>query len=256
MNLDWLVARPIAHRGLHDRARGMIENSLDAADAAIASRCAIECDVRMAADGEAFVFHDATFDRLTGVSGAIGETASAAIARLRLAGSIAGALADAAIPSLAAFLERVGGRAPVIVEIKSLFDGDMRLAERTARIAADYHGAVALKSFDPAIIAHLRRTGAPAKIPLGIVAEANFDEPEWDFLPAEQKQSMARLLHRRETQPDFLSFAVRDLPHAVHLARAVLRMPVITWAVCTPAQWEIARRYADQAIFEGSLPAP
>ncbi|MGL4260480.1 MAG: glycerophosphodiester phosphodiesterase, partial [Afipia sp.] len=30
---DWLTARPIAHRGLHDRARGIIENMPSAIDA-------------------------------------------------------------------------------------------------------------------------------------------------------------------------------------------------------------------------------
>ena len=34
----WLVERPIAHRGLHDREQGVIENTLGAAEAAIARR--------------------------------------------------------------------------------------------------------------------------------------------------------------------------------------------------------------------------
>ncbi len=129
----------------------------------------------------------------------------------------------------------------------------MRLAERAARIAKDHDGAVALKSFDPAIIAHLRRAGVG--VPLGIVTEAAFDHPEWKSLDAQTKQSMACLLHWRETQPDFLSFYVNDLPNAaVHLARTALHLPVMTWTVRTPAQWDIAKRYADQAIFEGALP--
>ena len=55
---DWLVARPIAHRGLHDRTAGLVENSLSAAEAAIAAGFAIECDVQDTADGDAVVFHD------------------------------------------------------------------------------------------------------------------------------------------------------------------------------------------------------
>ena len=31
---DWLTARPVAHRGLHDRARGIVENMPGAAQAA------------------------------------------------------------------------------------------------------------------------------------------------------------------------------------------------------------------------------
>ncbi|MBX9760440.1 MAG: glycerophosphodiester phosphodiesterase [Beijerinckiaceae bacterium] len=251
MSLDWLVARPIAHRGLHDRAGGVIENSLVAADLAVAAHYAIECDVQMSSDGEAFVFHDERLGRLTGEAGAVCETSAAALSRMRLVG----AASDAPLPSLDAFLERVGRRVPVIIEIKSRFDGDMRLAERTARTAAEYEGAVALKSFDPAIIAHLRAGKLADGVPLGIVAQARYEHHEWDVLGATEKQSLSCLLHWRDTRPDFLSYCVDDLPHAAaHLARTALQIPVMTWTVRTPAQWAIARAHADQAIFEGAVP--
>lgn len=251
MNLNWLTARPIAHRGQHDRARGIIENSFAAAECALASGCAIECDVRMSSDGEAFVFHDETLDRLTSATGLFRDTSSEQLAHMQLSGSARAA----SIPTLGAFLERVGGRVPLIIEIKSLFDGDMRLAERTALIAAQHAGSVALKSFDPAIVSHLRRSSLSKDIPLGLVAQARFDHAEWAFLSDEKKQSMACLLHWRETRPDFLSFSVHNLPHAaITLARAALHMPVMTWTVRTSQHWDIARRYADQAIFEGPLP--
>ena len=66
---SWLVERPIAHRGLHDSANGVIENTLRAAEAAIAGGFAIECDIQLSADGEAIVFHDETLDRLTDATG-------------------------------------------------------------------------------------------------------------------------------------------------------------------------------------------
>ena len=42
-----LFPNPIAHRGLHDRASGVIENSASAFEAAIAGGFAIECDVQL-----------------------------------------------------------------------------------------------------------------------------------------------------------------------------------------------------------------
>jgi glycerophosphoryl diester phosphodiesterase len=51
----WLIARPIAHRGLHDAARGIIENTAGAFQAAIAAGYGIELDVQLSADGEATV---------------------------------------------------------------------------------------------------------------------------------------------------------------------------------------------------------
>ena len=55
---EWLIARPVAHRGLHDAAAGVIENTPSAFAAAIAANYAIECDIQISADGEAMVFHD------------------------------------------------------------------------------------------------------------------------------------------------------------------------------------------------------
>jgi glycerophosphoryl diester phosphodiesterase len=67
--LDWLTARPIAHRGLHDKQRGCEENSLAAFATAATQGFAIECDLQLSADGEAMVFHDETLDRLTDQTG-------------------------------------------------------------------------------------------------------------------------------------------------------------------------------------------
>src|SRR6201991_3017225 len=61
----WLTARPVAHRGLHDAARGIIENMPGAVKAAIAGNFAIEVDVQLTADGEAMVHHDDALGRLT-----------------------------------------------------------------------------------------------------------------------------------------------------------------------------------------------
>src|SRR5580693_5180734 len=67
----WLTARPVAHRGLHNAARGIIENMPGAVEAAIAYNFAIEVDIQLTADGEAMVHHDDALGRLTEGSGAL-----------------------------------------------------------------------------------------------------------------------------------------------------------------------------------------
>ena len=62
---QWLIERPIAHRGLHDRVQGIIENTVSSARAAIEHGYAIECDVQLSRDGQLLVFHDDHLDRLT-----------------------------------------------------------------------------------------------------------------------------------------------------------------------------------------------
>src|SRR3954454_313160 len=73
----WLTARPIAHRGLHDISRGIVENMPAAFEAAISGHFAIETDLQLSADGEAMVHHDDALGRLTEGSGALlGKTAA------------------------------------------------------------------------------------------------------------------------------------------------------------------------------------
>ncbi|GJD34280.1 glycerophosphodiester phosphodiesterase family protein [Methylobacterium aerolatum] len=244
----WLTARPIAHRGLHDRAAGRPENTLAAARAAVAGGFAIECDVQLSADGEAMVFHDFALGRLTEASEPVGATTATALGRLTVAGSAE------TIPTLPDFLAAVAGAVPVIVEIKSAYDGDLRLARRTAEVAAAYEGPVALKSFDPAIVAALRE-GLPARIPRGIVAETRQDDPAYAAMTPSQRRSLSDLLHFDETRPDFLSWRVDDLPcAAAALCRLLAGLPVMTWTVRTPEQRAHAQAHADQMVFEGFLP--
>ncbi len=240
----WLTARRIAHRGLHDGAAGIAENSLGAARAAIARGFAIECDIALTRDGEALVFHDATLERLTGAEGPLAALSLDEARRLRLK------IGGETIPTLAELIAVIGGRVPLVCEIKSHFDGDVRLAARAAEIAAGYAGPLALESFDPALIAHLRAKNVPR--PLGIVAEASYDDRYFAEMSAEQKRDCAAFLHIGATAPDFLSWRVDDLPHPTPtLMRALGQRPVLVWTVRTPAEKALARAYADQIVFEG-----
>ena len=252
MSYDWLTARPIAHRGLHDRAAGRIENSIGAAKAAIAGKFAIECDVQLTADGEAMVFHDFALDRLTAETGPLAARTAAALGDVQLKDS------TDTIPTLADFLDLIAGRVPVVVEIKSRFQKDFRLTQRAADIIAARNGPIAIKSFDPDLIAHLqdnRDKLGLAQTPLGIVAEARYDHGEWLTLPPERRIELPNLLHFEASRPDFLSWRVDDLPHAApHLFRVGLGRPVMSWTVRTPEQRERAGRWADQMVFEGFAP--
>ena len=83
MTPDWLTARPIAHRGLHDAADGVVENTLSSCAAAVAAGYAIEVDLQLSADGEAMVFHDDTLDRLTEATGPVAARTAAELQAVR-----------------------------------------------------------------------------------------------------------------------------------------------------------------------------
>jgi glycerophosphoryl diester phosphodiesterase len=238
---DWLTARPIAHRGLHDLERP--ENSLSALRAALNGGYAVEADVRLSRDGAIFVFHDDDLARLTGAGGQFRQRDAADIKSLRLKGG-------EPIATLAEFLEEAGGAAPLILELKSDFDGDLSLARAIRAMLTDRSGKVALKSFDPALIAALRAEEAPW--PLGIVAQADYEDEDFAHLTPQAKDGLARFVHARETRPDFLSWRCADLPNPVcELARACARMPVMSWTVRSAAQAIEVLRHADQIVFEG-----
>ncbi|MCJ2084967.1 glycerophosphodiester phosphodiesterase [Methylobacterium sp. E-005] len=244
---DWLTARPIAHRGLHDRAAGRPENTLAAALAAVAGGYAIECDVQLSQDGEAMVFHDAALGRLTEASEAVTQRSAADLGTLRIGGTAE------TIPTLPAFLAAVAGAVPVVIEVKSRYDGDLRLATRAAEVAVGYAGPVALKSFDPQVVKALRDL-CPT-IPRGIVAETTQDDPAYAALPPSMRLALSNILHFAETRPDFLSWRVDDLPCApTYLCRLLGRIPVMAWTVRTEEQRTRAGAYADQMVFEGFVP--
>lgn len=244
---SWLIARPIAHRGLHDASRGLPENSIGAVRAAAARGYGIECDVRLSGDGEVFVFHDDSLDRLTGESGNFGERDAADLQKLRLSGG------DETIPTLARLLAAVDGAVPLVIELKSDFSGDLSLPPAVAAALNDYAGPVALKSFDPALIAALRAKAPPW--PLGIVAQSDYDEDEFACLTPSQWRAMTRFSHAADTKPDFLSWRAADLPTPLtSFIRACAPTPLMAWTVRAKDQAEVVYRHADQIVFEGFFP--
>src|SRR5260370_16333386 len=80
--LDWLIARPIAHRGLHDASAGIIENTSSAIEAAVAAGYGIEVDLQVTADGDAMVHHDEVLGRVTDGRGRIDAFTAAELKRV------------------------------------------------------------------------------------------------------------------------------------------------------------------------------
>ncbi len=238
-----LLARPIAHRGLHDLARGIVENTAGAVEAAIAGRYGIEVDLQISADGEAMVHHDGALGRLTEGSGRLAEMRAADLQRVPFR-----ATSDRMM-TLPELIERVGGRVALLLELKSRSDGDDRLVARVARVLAAYRGPVAAMSFDPLVVAGLRRI-AP-RLPRGIVAERRFDEATAPGLAGWQRRILAHLLHAPATRPDFVAYRVDDLPAPATRVARLLGLPVLAWTVRSPAQRRRAELWADQMIFEG-----
>jgi glycerophosphoryl diester phosphodiesterase len=247
MPLDWLTARPVAHRGLHDAANGMIENTTGAFRAAIAAGYAIETDVQISADGEAMVHHDDALGRLTEGEGRLDSFSAAALKRVPFRGS------GEHMITLGELCDLVAGRVTFIVELKGRFDGDDRLARRVADVLSRYAGPVATMSFDLRQVMQLRQN-APTLV-RGMTASEYQPKSYRDLLPAGSERGLAYVRAGLAAKPQFLAYSVAGLPGLLPaFMRRIMCMPVLTWTVRTDAERQTAARYADQMIFEGFRP--
>ena len=234
-DLSWLTARPIAHRGFHDLNRSRWENTLSAFDAAIERGFAIECDVLLSADGVPVVFHDEALKRLTGAEGRVHERTATELGLLRVGGT-----ADR-VPTLEQALDRIAGRAPVLIELKAVAGHDDGLVARVGALLANYSGKAAIMSFDHNLV---RCFAADAPdIPAGLTA--------FGVSPQQLEAHFSMLAHGI----DFTSFHAADLPNPfTGLLRDRLGLPVITWTVRDRATFDLTQAHADQMTFEGFDP--
>jgi glycerophosphoryl diester phosphodiesterase len=242
--------RPIAHRGLHDRAGGVIENSISAFEAAIAKGYAIECDVQLSADGIPYIFHDDDLERLTGTKGRSDAITMEAVAALPLLGSSAGERPQ----RFTEFLAQIAGRTLLQIELKrqSSAATTEKLATMVAAALSTYQGPNVIESFDPNLLVAMRRAGYTGQ--LGIITY-RYDKRDWDTkLTPAGKFVLRHLLHWPRTRFDFISCqdTALDLP-AVRLFRA-LGVPVTAWTVKSREQETRARTGADQIVFEDFVP--
>ena len=246
--LGWLIARPIAHRGLHNANVGRGENDIRAVEAAIDAGYNVEVDLQETFDGEALVFHDADLMRLTGHVGRVRALPLHTLLDMHLA-------TGAPLWSLDALLNCVDGRAGLLIEIKSLFRRDepqTRFVAGIARKLAAYRGPVAVKSFDPDILATMRR--AAPQIPRGALADAARAPHQHGGAGVIERFALRHVLHAPRTRPAFVSYALQDLPRAAPLLLRRLGLPLIVWTVRGQGEADRARQWADQIVFEGFTP--
>lgn len=246
MHPDFLRV-PLAHRGLH--SPGVPENSMAAARAAIDAGYGIECDIQPAHDGTPMVFHDYDLRRLTGDARFTAVLSPGELAELRLLGT------GEAIPTLAAFLDLVAGRVPLLVEIKepveALSDHAERLAQNVADMLAGYAGPLAVMSFDPALVG--RFNAAAPQVACGITS-CGYAEGDWPLLDGASRARRAGIPDFDRVGASFISHDRHDLDNPRVTALKAQGVPVLCWTVRSSVEEAAARGVADNVTFEGYLP--
>jgi glycerophosphoryl diester phosphodiesterase len=217
--------RGFAHRGLHAGA-AFPENSLIAFAAALGTGAGIECDLRLTADGRVLVFHDADGWRLCDSPLAIGRSSHAQLERLRVGGH--------PIPTLEGLLQLVGGRVPLLLEVKVERDLWRWMPALKAALAG-YTGPFGIMSFDPRLV-RLVATNL-AGVRRGLVMLDRW--PAWK-----------RALFLRLANPHFLAVETPAVPRG-WVQRQRRHRPVYTWTVRTADQRKRLADQADALIWEG-----
>ncbi len=232
--VEWVGAQDYAHRGLH--GPGVPENSLAAFRAAVEAGLGIELDVQRSGDGQAVVFHDSTLERLTGTEGEIGRYSAEQLGRIALEGSAE------TIPTLRQVLAVIGGRVPVLIEIKTQRrDRVAALCLAVRRVLEGYVGHHAVISFDPRVSRWYCRHSSHT------VRALTIREGEDRALAGMIRRRLA-LWHAR---PDFLTYDIRDLPSRFATRQRARGLPIVTWTVSSAMHRERALLQADADIIEG-----
>jgi glycerophosphoryl diester phosphodiesterase len=235
-------SKPFAHRGLWS-PEGPPENSVGSIAAACAAGYGAEFDVRITGDGQAVVFHDATFERMTGVKGWVEETLFEEMRRLKLAGT------EERIPLLSEVLSAAAGRTPLLIELKTPPGQEGMLEETAAALLDKYDGPFAVIGFNAQSLAWFAKHRP--KFLRGLDAERLSDEAL-----AETTLDLAYIFEGQVmmAQPHFLALDVASVAGKVGRKHRAGGLPVVGWTVRSKDQVATYAADWDNFIFEGFTP--
>ena len=232
-----------AHRGLHDAQ--CPENSMAAFRAALENGFGIELDVHLLADGNLAVMHDSSLKRTAGADITMEELTTEELTQYRLGDT------EETIPTFREVLELFDGKAPLIVELKSVGGNYAALTDAACRMLADYNGAYCVESFDPRCLLHLKKHYP--HLVRGQLAENYFRSSS--PIPGILKFIMTNHLGNFLTRPDFIAYRYGDRKNiGTFLARRVLGLQGVSWTIRSKEDFDTAVKEGWLPIFEGFRP--
>ena len=241
-NVQPLLNRDYAHRGLWNDERP--ENSLSAFAAARDAGYGVELDVHLTADGHLVVHHDNSLKRMCGKDIQIGSSTMAEVTSCRLKGT------DDLVPTFDDVLAVIGGKIPMIVELKTENNVDA-LCKAVYERMQRYEGVWCMESFDPLAVRWFRKNadhiirGQLANG--GSVLKAKPGK-RWQLMML--KSQLGNALGR----PDFIAYQAEtddNLP-----MRLIRRMKplLVCWTIRSQEMMDRQRSRYDIQIFEGFIP--
>ena len=246
---DWAHFRKwrYAHRGLHNKEKGIPENSLAAFKLAAANGFGAELDVHLMKDGKLAVIHDASLLRTAGADVLIEDLTAEELENYRLEGT------EQRIPLLEDVLPLFVDRAPLIVELKAERGNAEALAAAACKVLDKYKAEYCVESFDPRCLMWLWQN-RPDVI-RGQLSENFTAHGDAQHLPGGVRWILTNLLLNVRTRPDFIAYRFEDRANlSLRLCRGVYRVQEASWTVRDRETMEKAEAAGNLVIFENFDP--
>lgn len=238
-SIAWLIEVPFAHRGLHGSE--VPENSLAALQKAVEAGYGIEIDVQLSADGHVVVFHDYNLQRMTGLDKEVKDLNWAQLQEMKLAGT------DQGIPLFKEVLNLVGGRVPLLIEVKN--EGKVgRLEQAVIENLRGYAGEFAIQSFNPFVLRYVRD-----KAP-DIIRGQLSGSFKGEDLALIKIFILKYLLLNFMSRPVFVSYGCGALPKWFANRLRQKGLYLLAWTAKDADEYTKAMTIFDNVIFEGFTP--
>ncbi len=246
---DWAHFRQwrYAHRGLHNKEKGIPENSMAAFKRAAANGFGAELDVHLMKDGTLAVIHDASLLRTAGADVLIEDLTAADLENYRLEGT------EQRIPLLEEVLPLFAGRAPVIVELKAERGNAEALAAAVCSVLDKSKTETMVESFDPRCLMWLWQNRPD--IIRGQLSENFTAHGDTQHLPGGIRWILANLLLNVRTRPDFIAYRFEDRNTlSLRLCRGFYHVQEASWTVRDKDTMDKAEAAGNLVIFENFDP--
>ncbi len=241
----WLTNTLIAHRGIHDNDKGLIENSMPAFAETVARGYAIELDVQLTRDKQLVVFHDKKLKRMFGKEEYLSDLTYQELSQLRLPAS------DQSVPLFSEVLSFVDGKVPILIEIKN--EGEVgELESMLYEELKGYNGQYAVQSFNPFSVKWFR-DNAP-EVLRGqlsgsfVVTDYDVEYAGTSRLPWYKQFLLSNLLLDFESRPNFIAYETENVDAAAMKNLRSLDVPVLGWVIDDKEEYESVKGYFDNFI--------
>lgn len=234
----------IAHRGLFNEKEDIPENSLPAFKRAVEAGYGVELDVQLTIDKKLVVFHDSTLERMCSVNKKLTDCTYEELCEYSLVGT------SEKIPLFSDVLSVIGGKVPLIVEIKT--EGAYEeLCEHSAKMLDCYNGEYCIESFNPFAVRWFKEN-RPEVVRGQLATDYFADNVNKSFI---EKFVLTNMFLNQYTRPDFIAYNHKHTnAFSYRVCRKVFNPVNVAWTIKTQKELETAKKVYDVIIFDSFIP--